>query len=364
MERRADRGTVLVTFLLLLYGLVMVYSASAPFSLQNFHSDAYLFLKQLTAAGIGIILLVGFSRFDYHRLRHLDDILLLGSFLLTVMTILPLPGISNGRWLHLGPFALQPTELLKFALIIYLAVTIERKKDRIGSFVDGILPFIVILLVLAAIVMNQPDFGMTLLFAALTFVLLFLGGARLWHLVLLMVGSIPFLYLAVRLAPYRLGRIISFLNPQAYSTSSGYQIIQSMVAIGSGGLVGRGLGASRAKLFYLPQAHNDFIFAITAEELGLLGALVLLGLFVVFVWRALAIAGQAPDRLGTLLALGIGFTLSFQALLNLGVALGMLPVTGLTLPFISNGGSSLLVTLAMVGVLLNISRQGRQKCGF
>lgn len=364
MEGRADRGMVLVAFLLLLYGLVMVYSATAPFSLRHFHNDNYLFLKQLAAAGIGIVLLFCFSCFNYHRLGHLDDIFLVGSFFLTVMTVLPLPGVSNGRWLHLGSFAVQPTELLKFALIIYLAVTIERKKDRIKSFVDGILPFVIVLFMLTGIVMSQPDFGMTLLFAALTIVMLFLGGARVSHLALLVTGGLPFVYLAIRLAPYRLGRIVSFLNPQAYRTSSGYQIIQSMVAIGSGGIFGRGLGASQAKLFYLPQAHNDFIFSITAEELGLVGALVLVGLLIVFAWRAFLIAARAPDRLGTLLALGVGFTLFFQALLNLGVALGVLPVTGLTLPFISNGGSSLLVTLAMVGVLINISKQGKDRCEF
>jgi len=364
VEGRTDRTTALVAFLLLLYGLIMVYSASAPFSLRHFQSDTHLFLRQLAAAGIGIVLLVGVSRLDYHRICHLGDILLLGSLLLTAMTVLPLPGVSSGRWLHLGPFDFQPTELLKFSLIVYLAGTIERKRDCITSFTNGILPFVIVLVVLGGIVMNQPDFGMTLLLGALTLGMLFLGGARIAHLGLLVAGSLPFIYLAVKLAPYRLGRIISFINPQAYSTSSGYQILQSMVAIGSGGLVGRGLGASRAKLFYLPQAHNDFIFSITAEELGLLGAVVLLGLFAVFVWRAFAIAKRAPDRLGSLLAMGIGFTLCLQTLLNLGVALGVLPVTGLTLPFISNGGSSLLITLAMVGVLLNISKQGGKQCEY
>lgn len=358
MEGRTDKGMVLVTSLLLLYGLVMVYSASAPFSLRHFHSDSYLFLKQLIAAVIGIGLLALFARFDYHRLEHLDDILLVGSFLLTAITVLPLPGVGDGRWLHLGPLALQPTELLKFSLIVYLAATIERKGERITSFVEGVLPFVIVLLVIAGVVMNQPDFGMMLLFGALTAVMLFLGGARVSHLILLTVGSLPFIYLAVRLAPYRLSRIISFLNPRMYSTSSGYQTIQSLVAIGSGGIVGRGLGASRAKLFYLPQSYNDFIFSITAEELGLIGTLVLIGLFSTFAWLAFGIARRACDRLGTLLALGIGFTISFQIILNLGVALGVLPVTGLTLPFISNGGSSLLVTLAMVGVLLNVSKQG------
>lgn len=362
MEARADRGLIVFTFLLLLYGLVMVYSASSPFSLRYFHNGSYLFFKQLLAAGIGIGLLLLFSHFDYHRWQHLHDILLLGSFILTVITLLPLPSVSNGRWLYLGPFALQPTELLKFSLITYLATTIVRKEEQMKSFTEGVLPFIIVFLALAGAVIKQPDFGMVLIFGSLTAVMLFLGGARIFHLALLGIGSLPFVYLAIKTAPYRLARLLAFLNPQAYSTSSGYQIIQSLTAVGSGGITGRGLGASRAKLFYLPQSYNDFIFSITAEELGLIGAFLLIGFFVAFAWRAFAIARQAPDRLGMLLALGISFTISVQALLNLGVSLGVLPVTGLTLPFISNGGSSLIVTLSMVGVLLNVSKQKEYPC--
>ncbi len=170
-------------------------------------------------------------------------------------------------------------------------------------------------------------------------------------------GCTPLVFLAVRYAPYRVARLLSFLHPFAYSTTSGYQPIQSLIAVGSGGLLGRGLGASRAKLFYLPQSHNDFIASVIAEELGFIGMLAMLGLLGFLVWRAFVIAERAPDRLGRLLALGIGFTLGFQTLINLGVVVGLLPVTGLTLPFLSNGGSSLIVTLAMVGVLLSISRQ-------
>ncbi|HDL85728.1 MAG TPA: putative lipid II flippase FtsW [Candidatus Acetothermia bacterium] len=358
MDGRVDRGIVLSAALLLLFGLVMVYSASAPFSLRHYGTDTHLLVKQLIAALLGIGLLVLFSYIDYHRLQQLDDILLLGAFGLVFLTVLPLHAISDGRWLHVGSFVIQPTEILKFALIIYLAATITRKKDAMRSFTEGVLPFILVLLVIAAVTMNQPDFGMTLIFATLTAVMLFIGGARMRHLFAVGITSVPFIFLAVRIAPYRMARILSFLNPHDYSTSSGYQTIQSLMAIGSGGLIGRGLGASRAKLFYLPQAQSDFIFSVTAEELGLIGAGILIILYVAFAWRAFGIARNAPDQFGRLLAFGIGFAIAFQAFLNLGVATGLLPVTGLTLPFISDGGSSLLITLSMVGVLLNISKQG------
>ncbi len=355
MERNTDRDVLIVTSLLLLYGLVMVYSASAPFSLRHYGSDVYLFVKQLIAAAVGLSLMWGLSRFDYHRLAQLDDILLFGGVLLTILTLFP--RIGDGRWLDLGPFALQPTEFLKFALIVYLAATIVRKGERMKSFAEGVLPFVIVLGLIAGVVINQPDLGMIMVLTFLTMAMLFFGGARVRHLLGIAAAGAPLVYLAVRLAPYRLARIIAFIDPHAYSSSSGYQIIQSLTAIGSGGIFGRGLGASQAKLFYLPQAQSDFIFSIIAEELGMIGAVILIGLFIVFAWRAFVIAVNAPDELGRLLALGIGFTICLQAFLNLGVALGILPVTGLTLPFVSNGGSSLLVTLGMVGVLLNISRQ-------
>ncbi len=355
VERRVDKKVLIITSLLLLYGLIMVYSASAPFSLRHYGSDIHLFVKQVIAAGIGLLLMWGLARFNYHHLAQLDDILLVGGFLLTLVTLFP--GIGTGRWLNLGPFVLQPTEFLKFALIVYLAAAITRKGERIESFSDGILPFIVVLGVIAAVVINQPDLGMILVYATLTAAMLFIGGARLSHLLYTILAGAPLVYAAVRIAPYRLARVIAFINPHAYASSSGYQILQSLTAIGSGGIFGRGLGASQAKLFYLPQAHSDFIFAVIGEELGLIGALALISLFGALAWCAFTIAAGAPDRLGQLLAYGIGFTVSIQAFLNLGVAVGILPVTGLTLPFISSGGSSLIVTLGMVGVLLNISRQ-------
>ena len=357
MERGLDLKAFSVTIFLLFCGLLVLYSASAPFSLRHYGSDTYMLLKQLIAAAAGIAVLVFFGLFDYHRFAALNNALLVGAFGLTALTILPL-GIGEGRWLFIGSFAIQPTEFLKFSLIVYLASTLDRKGEAVRSFSEGILPFVVVLGLIGAVVLNQPDLGMLLVYGGVTISLLFLAGARLRHLAAIGAGSVPFLFLAIRLAPYRFARIISFFNPQAYSTSSGYQTIQSLIAIGSGGLFGRGLGASRAKLFYLPQAHNDFIFSVAAEELGFFGVVFILGLVAVLVWRAFVISERASDRLGRLLALGIGFTIGLQTILNTGVALGVLPVTGLTFPFFSNGGSSLLVTLAMIGVLLNVSRQG------
>lgn len=357
MHGRTDRTTILVTSFLLLSGLVILYSASAPFSLLQYGSDTYMLVRQVLAACVGLLLLIFFARFDYHRLAALNDAVLVGAFALTVVTVLPL-GIGEGRWIWLGPVAFQPTEVLKVSLIVYLAAAMARKGEKMSSFREGVLPFVVVLIPLAIVVLLQPDLGMLLVYAAVIVAMSFLGGARLWHLASVGAGGLPLVYFAVRSAPYRFTRILSFLHPEAYSTTSGYQTLQSLIAVGSGGLLGRGLGASRAKLFYLPQAHNDFVLSIAAEELGLIGVLAVLGLVAVLVGRAFTISEHAPDRLGRLLALGIGFAIGFQALLNTCVVLGILPVTGLTFPFLSHGGSSLLVTLAMVGVLLNVSRQG------
>ncbi|MBN1858929.1 putative lipid II flippase FtsW [Candidatus Bipolaricaulota bacterium] len=363
MELQADRATWLVTFVLLGSGLIMLYSASSPFSLAHFDSDTYMIAKQAIAAAIGVGLCMFLALVDYRRLAQLDELLLIGAFLVTVLTLLPINGFSDGRWLNLGVFNLQPTELLKVTLVVYLAAAMTRKGARMVLFSQGVLPFLIVIALIAVVVIQQPDLGMILVFCLLTLLMLFLGGARLLHLAAVAVGAVPVVCTAVLIAPYRMARIVSFLNPQAYSTSSGYQTLQSLIAVGSGGVFGRGLGASRTKLFYLPQAHNDFVFSVIAEELGLIGALGLLALFALLVWRAFAIASQTTDRFGQLLAYGIGICFALQVVLNVGVTLGLLPVTGLTLPFVSNGGSSLLVMLALCGLLLSVSRYGGQPCG-
>jgi len=352
---QADRRTILATSILLLTGLVALYSASAPFSMRHYGSDMSMLLRQGIAALVGLGVLGVLAAVDYRRLAALNDLFLMGSLGLTLMTVLPL-GIGDGRWLVLGPVSFQPTELLKLSLVLYLAASLSRKGERVRSFADGVLPYVIVLGVVTFVVVGQPDLGMVLVFAAVTLAMLFFAGARVAHLAGVVAAGAPLVFLAICFAPYRMARLLSFLDPYAHRATSGYQTIQSLIAVGSGGLLGRGLGASRAKLFYLPQSHNDFIASILAEELGFLGMILLLGLLGFLVWRAFRIAERAPDRLGHLLALGIGFTIGFQTLINLGVVVGLLPVTGLTLPFLSNGGSSLIVTLAMVGVLLSISK--------
>ncbi|MFC2078496.1 putative lipid II flippase FtsW [Candidatus Bipolaricaulota bacterium] len=355
----ADRRAVLVTALLLFSGVVMLYSASGPFSLRHYGSDTSMLVRQLMAAGVGVLGLIVLENWDYHRLVQLNDALLIGGIFLTLLTILPI-GLSDGRWLPLGPFTFQPTEAVKFSLILFMAHSLSRKGNKIRTFSEGVLPYLILLGLLAAIVIVQPDLGMIVVFGAVVVAMLFFAGARIVHLLIVGAASVPLVFLAIRFAPYRFARLLSFLNPQAYSQSTGYQTIQSLTAVGSGGILGRGLGASRAKLFYLPQSHNDFIMSVLAEELGLIGVLLIVSLIGLLVWRSFRIAELATDRLGQLLAMGIGFALGFQMVVNLGVVVGLLPVTGLTFPFFSNGGSSLIITLALVGVLLNVSKQGAQ----
>jgi cell division protein FtsW len=348
-----------VMLVLLSIGVVMVYSASAIMAADRFH-DPYLFLKkQLFWALLGSLGLLAVLRIDYRRLERLQwPILIAAGVLLILVLVPPFAQPINGtrRWFRLGPVSFQPAELAKLALVIYLAAYLARRHDGLASFTRGLLPPLGIAGGLALLVLAQPDLGSCLTLIIVTFGLLFLAGARTHHLGLLVALALPVLVFVVRLAPYRLRRITTFVDPWADPRGGGFQIIQSWLALGSGGLFGRGIGESKQKLFYLPESHTDFIFAVIAEELGFLGALALLTLFVVLIWRGLRVGVRAPDAFGAYLALGITVLIATQTLVNLGVVTGSLPTKGLPLPFISFGGSSLLVTMLSAGVLLNISQ--------
>ncbi len=349
-----------VAVVLLSIGVVMVYSASAIVAADRFN-DPYFFLKkQLFWALLGAGCLWLMLRLDYRRLEGwVLPLLAVAGALLVLVLIPPIGQAINGtrRWIRLGPVSFQPAELAKLALVVYLAAFLAKKRDALGDFRRGLLPPLAVAGALAALVLAQPDLGNCLTLLALTFALLFLAGGRVAHLGLVLAPAVPLLALAIWAAPYRLRRITAFVDPWADPRGSGFQIIQSWLAFGNGGLLGQGIGASKQKLFYLPESHTDFIFAIIGEELGFVGAAAIVGLFVVLIWRGLRIGLRAPEPFGAYLALGITVLIATQTLVNLGVVTGLLPTKGLPLPFLSFGGSALLVTMLSTGVLLNISQQ-------
>src|SRR5215831_6772373 len=331
-----------VAIVLLSAGVVMVYSASAIVAADRFH-DPYFFLKkQIFWAMLGAACMWMAIRLDYRRLEGLTLPLLIFAGVLLVLVLVPPFGQAiNGtrRWIRLGPVSFQPAELAKLALVLYLAAFLAKKGEEIADLRRGLLPPLAIAGLLAALVLAQPDLGNCLTLITLTFTLLFLAGGRARHLGFILATALPPLVIAIWAAPYRLRRIVAFIDPWSDPRGSGFQIIQSWLALGNGGVFGQGIGASRQKLFYLPESHTDFIFAILGEELGFVGALAVVALFVVLIWRGFRIGLRAPDPFGGYLALGITMLIATQVVVNLGVVTGLLPTKGLPLPFLSFGGS-------------------------
>jgi cell division protein FtsW len=361
-ERRFDPLLLIPAMILVGGGIVMVYSASFVIAPQRF-GDSYHFLKrQALYAGAGILLMFLVSRVDYHRWRHLALPLLVVSIL--VLGVLLLPGMRSGsggpvRWLRFSifsfHFSFQPAELAKFALVLYMAHSLAKKAEKMESFMVGFLPHMIVLVILFVLVYKQPDFGTGVVFIALVFLMLFSGGARPLFLFGSALPALPvLLYVATR-ENYRTERLFTFLNPWNDPEGAGFQIIQSFLAFGAGRIFGAGLGDGRQKLFYLPEPHTDFILSVIAEELGLVGVAAVIGLFLFLVVRGFRVCLRAPDLFGTHLALGITALIAVQALVNMGVVMSLLPTKGSTLPFVSYGGTSLVVNLLAVGVLLNIS---------
>jgi cell division protein FtsW len=354
-----DRWLFGVAVVLLSAGVVMVYSASAIVAADRFH-DPYFFLKkQLFWALLGSVAMLAAIRVDYRKLEGLVlPGLIVAGVLLILVLIPPIGQAINGtrRWIRLGPVSFQPAELAKLVLVVYLAAFVARRSDETSDIRRTLLPPLLVAGMFAALVLVQPDLGNCLTLVALTFGVLYMAGTPVKHLAWIVAPAVPLLALAIWVAPYRLRRITAFWDPWSDSRGSGFQIIQSWLAFGNGGLTGQGIGGSRQKLFYLPESHTDFIFAIVGEELGFIGAVALVALFAVLIWRGLRVGLRAPDAFGAHLALGITLLIAIQTLLNLGVVTGLLPTKGLPLPFISFGGSALLVTMLGTGVLLNISQ--------
>ena len=359
--RRMDPILLLSTLALVGFGIVMVYSASFPVGTERM-GDPYHFLKkQAIAAGLGIGLLVLGARMNYRYWQPLALPVLIGSIVLLFLVFVPGVRQQIGgayRWLKIYGFSIQPSELAKLALVIYLARSLTRKEGRMERFTVGFLPFAIVLAILFLLVLKQPDFGTGVLFVAVVFLMLFVAGTPLRFLVGALLAAAPILaYLAVK-ANYRWERIIIFLDPWKDSGKGGFQIIQSFLAFGVGKVFGVGLGEGKQKLFYLPEIHTDFIFSVIGEELGLVGVTIIIALFLVLVIRGFQSCFRAPDRFGTYLSLGITVLIGMQTLLNMGVVMGLLPTKGSTLPFISYGGTSLMMNLMAVGILLNVHSQG------
>ena len=348
-----------VAVVLLSAGVVMVYSASAVVAADRF-GDPYFFLKkQLFWALLGSVGMLVAVRIDYRRLeRFVLPALVLAGVLLVLVLIPPIGQAINGtrRWIRLGPVSFQPAELAKVALVFYLAAFVARRQEEVADVRRGLLPPLLVAGSFAALVLVQPDLGNCLTLVALTFGLLYLAGSPVRYLAWAIAPALPLLALAIYAAPYRLRRVTAFWDPWADPRGSGFQIIQSWLAFGNGGLVGQGIGASRQKLFYLPESHTDFIFAVVGEELGFIGAAAFVALFAVLVWRGLRVGLRTSEPFGAYLALGITLLIATQTLVNLGVVTGLLPTKGLPLPFISFGGSALSMTMLSTGVLLNISQ--------
>lgn len=353
-----DLVLLLMVVALTCFGVVMVYSASSVMAAKNFHDGAFFLKRQGLFALIGFGVALTAMRIDYQLWRKLAVPLLLVSLVLLVLVLIPgIGGKVKGasRWIKLPGFNLQPSELTKIALIMYMAYSIDKKQDRIRSLTAGFLPYMIVLMVLLGLLLKQPDLGAALTLAAVTVTMLFAAGTRLVFILGSGMVALPFLVYLVTQSAYRLKRIKAYLNPEQDPTGIGWQIIQSKYAFGAGGIFGQGLGEGKQKLFYLPEAHTDFILSVVGEELGFIGVLIIIGMFFILVQRAMRIAMAAQDSFGRFLALGIAVLFAVEATVNMGVVTGILPTKGLALPFLSYGGSSLIVSLFAVGVLLNIS---------
>ena len=361
--RRGDRALVLAVAALTAFGLVMVFSASEVQGWLWFHNAAYYFERQLIWLALGIVLLWAGAHVDYHRLRPLAWPLAGVTVALLVLVILPHFGVEvNGarRWLRLGPLQMQPAELAKVAVIIFMALWLERHRERIGSLEDGVVPFLALLGFVTLLVILERDLGTTLIVAGILLSQFLVAGGRKRHLFLLLLIVGLCFYVFIRMEPYRLHRILAFVDPWSDPLNTGFQAIQSVVALGSGGITGLGLGHSIQKYQWLPFAHTDFIFAIVGEETGLIGTTLVLALFGLFTYRGYRAALKAPDAFGSLLACGVTTWIAFQALINIAAVTVTLPTTGIPLPFISYGGSSLAITLLAVGILMNVSTQSEK----
>lgn len=358
-QSKPDYFLLGLVVVLLIIGVVMVYSSSYIWADYKFGDKLFYLKRQLLFVGVGIIAMFIFMMTPYNLWKKYAKLILLGGFLLLGLVLIPGVGIvRNGAqsWIGIGAFSIQPSEFMKLGLIMYLSTYLTFNQRYITSFKKGFFPSIILVFTAFGLIMLQPDLGTGVVLVLTCMVLIFIAGAKLTHFFgLASLGVVAFLLLIIS-APYRIKRITAFINPWEDPLGDGFQIIQSLYAIGPGGLMGVGLGNSIQKYFYLPEPQTDFIFAILGEELGFIGGSTVIILFVLLFWRGIKIALTTQDEFGRYLALGITTMLAIQVMINISVVIGLIPVTGITLPFLSYGGSSLTLTLCAVGILLNISK--------
>jgi cell division protein FtsW len=354
-----DRVLFIVTLLLVFVGLVMVFSASAVMAKEKYHSGYFFLLRQMGWAIAGFIAMMIGMRIDYKRLKHPAVVFsMLGVTTLMLILVFFLDRSHNThRWIHFGGFSFQPSELAKPVLILFLAFFLENRTKSMDDWRNTLIPAVIPTTVFLGLIVFQPDLGTAIACAAITGCILFIAGLRFRYLGYAILASLLPLYFLIFHVAYRRDRILAFLNPYSDPQGRGFHIIQSLIAVSTGGLTGVGLMEGKEKLFYLPEPHTDFIFSVLGEELGLVGCLIVVFLFATFLWRGVRTALHTQDMFGRFLAVGITSMVVVQAFINISVVLGLMPTKGIPLPLISYGGSSLFITLACVGVLLNVSKQ-------
>lgn len=349
--------TVLV---LLSLGLIMVFSASAPIA-EKEHNDIYFFIKrQLRFAVIGVIAMLLAANYDYHKYGRKTVLALMGGSIILLILVL-IPGIGrkineSRRWIYIGSFAFQPSEIAKLAIILFLSYYLSKRKRPLNSLLGDLMPYLFVVGLVSLLLLLETHLSQTIIIISLSIIMLFVAGAKIRHFLILSAPVCAALVALVAFTDYMTTRINSFLNPWSNPRGEGWQTIQSLYAIGSGGLFGRGLGQSMQKFLYVPEPHNDYIFSIMAEELGYIGVAAVLLLFMIFIWRGLKIAIHAPDAHGSLIATGVTALIAVQSLFNVAVVTNTVPPTGVSLPFFSSGGTSLVLFMVEVGILLNVSR--------
>lgn len=357
--KKYNKLLLLAVILISLFGLLMIYSSSNIWA-EYKYNDPYKYLKsQAIFLIIGYILMIIISKFPYQNYKKLANIIFLTCTIMLILVLIPGIGtVRNGSrsWFGIGPLGLQPSEFTKLGLIIFTSKYLDNNTKELKDIKKGVLPILGVLLLIFGLIMLEPDFGTGVVIVMTIIVLLFISGVKMNFFIKIGILGLIGVIVLILIAPYRLERIVSFINPWTDPLGSGFQIIQSLYAIGPGGLLGLGFGNSIQKHFYLPEPQTDFIFAIISEEFGFLGVLIVATLFITIIYSGLKISMKCQDNFGKLLSFGITFGLAFQTILNLMVVVGLLPVTGVTLPFLSYGGSSLLISLINMGILLNIDK--------